>query len=69
VRECYSALEPYATGGVYVNFLADEGRARVRAAYGEERYGRLVALKRAYDPDNVLRLNQNIDPAGLDSAA
>ena len=69
VRECYAALEPYATGRVYVNFLADEGQERVRAAYGEERYARLVALKRAYDPDNVLRLNQNIDPGGLDSAA
>jgi hypothetical protein len=69
VRECYAALEPYATGRVYVNFLADEGQERVRAAYGEERYARLVALKRDYDPDNVLRLNQNIDPGGLDSGA
>ena len=69
VRECYAALEPHGTGRVYVNFLADEGQERVRAAYGEERYARLVALKRAYDPDNVLRLNQNIDPGGLDSAA
>jgi hypothetical protein len=52
-----------------VNFLGDEGQARVRAAYGEERYARLVALKRAHDPDNVFRLNQNIDPRGLDAAA
>jgi FAD/FMN-containing dehydrogenase len=41
----------------------------VRAAYGEERYARFVALKRAHDPDNVLRLNQNIDPRGLSAAA
>jgi FAD/FMN-containing dehydrogenase len=70
-RECYAALEPFATGRTYVNFLADEGQQRVRAAYGEERYARLVALKRAHDPDNVFRLNQNIDPGGvdLDSAA
>ena len=68
-RESYAALEPFATGRTYVNFLADEGQARVRAAYGEERYARLVALKRAHDPDNVLRLNQNIDPGGLHSAA
>jgi FAD/FMN-containing dehydrogenase len=68
-RECYAALEPFATGRTYVNFLADEGQQRVRAAYGEERYARLVALKRAHDPDNVFRLNQNIDPGGLESAA
>jgi FAD/FMN-containing dehydrogenase len=67
-RECYAALEPFATGRAYVNFLADEGRQRVRAAYGEERYARLVAVKRAHDPDNVFRLNQNIDP-GLHSGA
>jgi FAD/FMN-containing dehydrogenase len=69
VRECYDAVEPFATGRAYVNFLGDEGQARVRAAYGEQRYARLVALKRAHDPDNVFRLNQNIDPRGLDSAA
>jgi FAD/FMN-containing dehydrogenase len=68
-RDCFAALEPFSTGRAYVNFLGDEGQARVRAAYGEERYARLVALKRAHDPDNVFRLNQNIDPGGLDSAA
>jgi FAD/FMN-containing dehydrogenase len=61
-RECFAALEPFSTGRAYVNFLGDEGRERVRAAYGRERYARLVALKRAHDPDNVFRLNQNIDP-------
>jgi FAD/FMN-containing dehydrogenase len=61
-RECFDALEPAAAGRAYVNFLGDEGQERVRAAYGEARYARLVALKRRYDPDNVLRLNQNIDP-------
>jgi FAD/FMN-containing dehydrogenase len=68
-RDCFAALEPFSTGRAYVNFLGDEGQARVRAAYGEERYARLVALKRTHDPDNVFRLNQNIDPGGLDSAA
>jgi FAD/FMN-containing dehydrogenase len=61
-RGCFDALEPLAGGRAYVNFLGDEGADRVRAAYGEERYARLVALKRAYDPANVFRLNQNVAP-------
>ena len=55
------ALEPWHTS-VYVNFLMDEGEDRIRAAYGGEKYDRLKALKRRYDPDNVFRLNQNIAP-------
>jgi FAD/FMN-containing dehydrogenase len=62
-RACFAALEPFAEGRAYVNFLGDEGADRVRAAYGEEKYVRLVALKRAHDPENVFALNQNIAPA------
>jgi FAD/FMN-containing dehydrogenase len=61
-REAFAALAPAARGRSYVNFLADEPQERVRAAYGADTYERLVALKRRYDPANVLRLNQNIDP-------
>jgi FAD/FMN-containing dehydrogenase len=62
-REYFAAMEPHATGGVYVNFLHnDEGEARVRAAYGD-RYERLARIKARYDPDNVFRSNQNIKPA------
>lgn len=61
-REVYRAIRPYATGDVYVNFLGEEGPDRVRAAYGEETFGRLVAAKRRYDPTNLFRLNQNIQP-------
>ena len=60
-RGFWSALEPHHTS-VYVNFLMDEGEERVREAYGAEKYDRLKALKRRYDPDNLFRLNQNIPP-------
>jgi len=54
--------------GHYVNFLGDEGpgsdqRALALAAYGPERLQRLVELKRRYDPQNLFRLNHNIDPS------
>jgi hypothetical protein len=46
-----------------MNFLDDEGQDRVRAAYGAVTYGRLVALKDTWDPDNFFRRNQNIRPS------
>jgi FAD/FMN-containing dehydrogenase len=61
VREFWSALEPWHTS-VYVNFLDEEGEERIRSAYGAEKWDRLKALKRKYDPDNFFRLNQNIRP-------
>ena len=62
VRDCHAALKPHARDRVDVNFLEDEGPNRVRAAYGAATHDRLVALKRRYDPANVLRNNQNISP-------
>lgn len=50
-------------GGVYVNFLGDEGEAQIRAAYPNGTWGRLRKVKAKYDPDNIFRLNQNIPPA------
>jgi FAD/FMN-containing dehydrogenase len=61
VRDVWAATAPYATAGVYVNFLGEEGEEQVRAAYGSH-YQKLVALKRKYDPTNFFRLNQNIKP-------
>jgi FAD/FMN-containing dehydrogenase len=63
VRESAKAVEPHRAGGQYLNFLGDEGEARVKAAYGEEKYARLAALKRKYDPTNLFRVNQNIRPS------
>jgi FAD/FMN-containing dehydrogenase len=61
-RDFFNASAPFASGGVYVNFLtADEGN-RVRSAYGSN-YDRLANVKRTYDPDNLFRVNQNIKPA------
>ena len=64
VRNFWSALAEFHTS-VYVNFLAgdEEGEDRIRAAYGAEKYDRLKALKRKWDPDNFFRLNQNIPPS------
>lgn len=61
-RDFYDAMQPHARRRVYVNFLGDEGQDRVRAAYGEHNYERLARLKRVYDPTNLFRLNQNIEP-------
>lgn len=62
-RDFRAALAPHATGGVYLNFIGAEGEERIRAAYGEEKYLRLSAIKAKYDPDNVFQLNHNIKPA------
>jgi FAD/FMN-containing dehydrogenase len=62
VRRFENALHP-GDGNVYVNFIADEGADRVRAAYGDETWKRLRAIKAVYDPSNVFHRNQNIPPA------
>jgi hypothetical protein len=61
VRDFWTALEPFHTT-TYVNFLMEEGEERIRQAYGAEKYERLKALKRKYDPGNLFRRNQNISP-------
>src|SRR5215208_729572 len=59
--EFWGAMQPFASGGVYVNYLGEEGPDRVKAAYGRN-YDRLVAVKNKYDPTNLFRVNQNIPP-------
>ncbi len=61
-RDLFEATTPFATGGVYVNFMTEEEGARVQSAYGDG-YARLAQLKAKYDPTNFFRLNQNIRPA------
>jgi len=61
-RQCWDDLQPFVERAVYVNALEDaleDGQSRAPEAYGPN-YGRLVALKKKYDPTNVLTGNQNI---------
>jgi FAD/FMN-containing dehydrogenase len=60
-REFFAATAPHATGGVYVNFMPEDETERVPGAYGSN-YVRLAALKAKYDPGNLFRLNQNVQP-------
>jgi Berberine and berberine like len=64
VREGWERLGAYGNGRQCPTFLADEGLAGVRSAYGDGS-PRLVALKDRYDPTNVFRLNANIPPSAL----
>ncbi|MEO5318669.1 FAD-binding oxidoreductase [Arthrobacter sp. CC3] len=63
VKDFRHDIAPHATGGVWLNFIGDEGQARVRAAFGDENFTRMSRVKREFDPDNVFRGNQNIPPA------
>jgi hypothetical protein len=58
----FEALHPFSAGGAYVNMMMDEGQERVRAAY-RDNYDRLAQVKAKYDPNNLFRVNQNIQPA------
>jgi FAD/FMN-containing dehydrogenase len=58
----YDDTHEYSAGGAYVNFMMEEGQERVRATY-RGNYDRLARIKAQYDPNNVFRINQNIQPA------
>ncbi len=60
-KEFHDATRPFSQG-VYVNFLSEEGNSRVKEAYTDEVWSRLVECKRKWDPENVFRMNQNIAP-------
>ncbi|MCJ7694129.1 MAG: FAD-binding oxidoreductase [Anaerolineaceae bacterium] len=60
-KNYWEALHPYSSGGAYSNFMMDEGQDRIKASY-KHNYARLVDIKRKYDPNNFLKINQNIYP-------
>src|SRR5690606_15248904 len=61
-RDYFQATAPFASGGVYINFLTAEESDRIKTAYGQN-YERLADIKQRYDPGNVFRTNQNIKPS------
>ena len=61
-KEYWDALHPHSAGGAYINFMMDEGQNRVRESY-RDNYKRLAAVKAKFDPTNLFRVNQNIQPA------
>jgi FAD/FMN-containing dehydrogenase len=61
-RAAMADAEPFALAGHYVNDVAESGEGVARSVYGDAKYARLVDLKRAWDPDNVFRMNQNVRP-------
>ena len=60
-RAFADAMRPFGTGAAYLNFTPETDR--IRDAYGDAKYERLVALKDKYDPENLFRGNQNIKPS------
>ncbi|MET0997908.1 MAG: FAD-binding oxidoreductase [Marmoricola sp.] len=66
VRDYYDATAPHSEEGGYVNFMAEDDQGRIKANY-KQNYDRLVQVKREYDPGNLFRFNQNIDPAGVNA--
>jgi FAD/FMN-containing dehydrogenase len=67
-RATCADMKPYATGGIYLNFVGDEGEDRLVAGYGRENYERMAAVKAEYDPGNVFHLHHNIKPAASAAA-
>jgi FAD/FMN-containing dehydrogenase len=64
-RGYWKAVHPFNMDGGYVNFMMDdESAGRVQASYGDN-YARLAVIKAKYDPNNLFRVNQNIEPAAV----
>jgi FAD/FMN-containing dehydrogenase len=63
-RSFFEAMKPHVLGSVYVNFMPADEPDRVQAAYGAN-FARLATLKQRWDPQNLFRMNQNIEPAAV----
>jgi len=61
-RAATAGVMPFASSGRYVNDVSEGEDGAARSVYGDATYERLVELKRAWDPDNVFHLNQNVRP-------
>ncbi len=68
-RSYRDELAGFASGAVYLNFIGDEGEARVRAGYGPGSYERLARVKAEWDPENLFRATGNVPPAAVAKAA
>jgi FAD/FMN-containing dehydrogenase len=60
-KDYWTALHPHSMGGAYVNFMMEEGTPRIRSTYRDS-YDRLASIKGKYDPTNLFRVNQNVEP-------
>jgi FAD/FMN-containing dehydrogenase len=65
-RDARTALAAYGSDAMYVNFTGEAGADKVRASYPPQTYAKLVEVKKRYDPTNLFRLNQNIQPTSDD---
>ncbi|MEM7226669.1 MAG: FAD-binding oxidoreductase [Pseudomonadota bacterium] len=62
VRDYHAAIAPHCEAGGYINFMSGDDQARAPANYGAN-HRRLREIKAVYDPENLFRLNQNVEPA------
>jgi berberine-like enzyme len=62
VREWFDPLTPHSAGGMYVNFIPEDGGQGIREVYGQSKYRRLSEIKSHYDPENILQVSHNIKP-------
>ena len=63
IKALSQSMKPFATGRVYLNYIGNEGQARIDSSFGEAKMARLRQIKKVWDPTNFFRHNQNILPA------